>query len=1064
MKCHIIVIFSIVSALVCVASSPRAQRTGQEVRQLDPAKPLVSSLKGGEAHLYAILLEAGHILDLVVEQDGIDVEVRLFAPGGAQLIEMDSPNGTKGPEPVLAIAGTGGLHRLEVRSSDKKASAGNYEVKIIALRPAAGNDRAMAEIFNSFNQSVSLRNQRKYEEAVPLAERALAMRDEVPGLTHPVIAAAIEHLAFLYRRLATNHFRQGELKKAEPLFQQLLDLRTRTSEATDPDVVTSLNYLATIHHERGVYARARPLYLRALEALKTRSEQDTPNAATVLHNLAAGARQMGDYALAETWCRRALRIRQERLGDESKEVADALNELGAIHHYRGDYDLAESHYKQALAVWERALGDDHPHVATALHNLAAFDRERRNHAKAEAHYLKAIEIRERKPGLERRDLAESLNGLGAVHHDQRRFAEAEQFYRRALRIGEEALGGDHPGLASVLNNLGVLAYDRGDYSEAEALYRRAMEITERSLGPEHPDAALWLYNLAVLCRVRGDAPAAVSNLARAGEIRENDLGRNLLAGSERQKLAYLSLFAVETNEALSLHLRDAPGDPQALDLAVTTLLRRKGRALDAMTDSFARVRRRASAADQALLDQLQALWAELAALSLRGHQGDDATTYRARLRQLEEEADRLEARIGATNVEFRLEAKPVTLAAVQSLLPPETALVEFILYTPREAKSREHSNPRYAAYVLSGEGSPRWVDLGEAAAIDLHVAELRQALRDPFRADVRQRARAADEKVMRPVRALIAREQRHVLIAPDGQLNLIPFAALVDEQDRYLIARYSFTYLTSGRDLLRLQSPRASRSGPLIVADPAFGEEPGSPVENQGRSLPFFRRLRGSAREAQALRAILPKATILTGEQATETALKRVSGPSILQLATHGFFLEDQLRPARAPDLALAAAAARSEPLPRGPGMGNPLLRSGLALAGANVRRGGEDDGVLTALEAAGLDLWGARLVVLSACDSGVGAVKNGEGVYGLRRALALAGAESQIMSLWPVRDATARDWMTSYYTLLQAGRGRGEAARETQLRMFGNKLRRHPFYWASFIQAGEWANLNGRR
>ena len=139
----------------------------------------------------------------------------------------------------------------------------------------------------------------------------------------------------------------------------------------------------------------------------------------------------------------------------------------------------------------------------------------------------------------------------------------------------------------------------------------------------------------------------------------------------------------------------------------------------------------------------------------------------------------------------------------------------------------------------------------------------------------------------------------------------------------------------------------------------------------------------------------------------------------------------------------------------------NPLLRSGLALAGANQ---GNSDGVLTALEAAGLDLWGTKLVVLSACDTGVGQVKNGDGVYGLRRALVLAGSESQMMSLWPVSDRSTRDLIIGYYKGLIQGQGRGEALRQAQLQMLRNKAHRHPYYWASFIQSGEWANLEGKR
>jgi CHAT domain-containing protein len=139
----------------------------------------------------------------------------------------------------------------------------------------------------------------------------------------------------------------------------------------------------------------------------------------------------------------------------------------------------------------------------------------------------------------------------------------------------------------------------------------------------------------------------------------------------------------------------------------------------------------------------------------------------------------------------------------------------------------------------------------------------------------------------------------------------------------------------------------------------------------------------------------------------------------------------------------------------------NPLLRSGLALAGGNVAQG---DGILTALEASGLDLWGTKLVTLSACDTGVGEIRNQEGVYGLRRALVLAGAETLVMSLWPVSDYIARDAMVGYYTRLRAGLGRGDALRQAKLAIRKHPARRHPYYWAGFIQSGEWAGLDGQR
>src|SRR5262249_40588340 len=215
--------------------------------------------------------------------------------------------------------------------------------------------------------------------------------------------------------------------------------------------------------------------------------------------------------------------------------------------------------------------------------------------------------------------------------------------------------------------------------------------------------------------------------------------------------------------------------------------------------------------------------------------------------------------------------------------------------------------------------------------------------------------------------------------------------------------------------------------------------------------------LTGTAQEARVIQSLFPEAQVLTGTQATKSALQKLIAPRILHIATHGFFLQD--------------ANAETSRDKGGPGaksgyvpafkIEEPLLRSGLALSGANLNHGSSGrDGILTALEASNLNLWGTKLVTLSACETGVGEVRNGEGVYGLRRAFFLAGTETLVMSLWPVSDRVTREMMTAYYTGLKRGQGRGDALRQAELAMLKRKDRRHPFYWASFIHSGEWANL----
>ena len=497
---------------------------------------------------------------------------------------------------------------------------------------------------------------------------------------------------------------------------------------------------------------------------------------------------------------------------------------------------------------------------------------------------------------------------------------------------------------------------------------------------------------------------------------------------------------------------------------------------------------------------------------------------------MEEERENLEAEIGRRSGGFFPRTGTLTLAAVQAAIPKGAALVEFAVYRsfdPQGAnRTVSYGEPRYAAYVVRQQGEVGWRDLGPAKAIDEAIGSLRSALRDPKRNDVKEIARALDAKVMLPIRPLLG-DATQLLLSPEGELNLIPFEALVDNQGHYLVEGHLISYLTSGRDLLRMQVTRESKSKPVVIANPLFGEpaadlmakvnSPSRPANHRrsvtsGRDLAevYFASLAGTAQEGNSIKKLFD-ASLLTGAEATESAVKRLSAPRVLHIATHGFFLSE-LTAAQAaqrgsrvsvdaggpasststrgtasvpPKVAgepvsttptrgvgsvpprVAGGPASSTPTPGSSGkvkIENPLLRSGLALANANSRSSGNEDGILTALEASGLNLWGTKLVVLSACDTGVGEVRNGEGVYGLRRAFVLAGAESLVMSLWPVSDYTTRELMTSYYKNLKQGLGRGEALRAVQLEMLSRNRRLHPFYWANFIQSGEWANLAGKR
>jgi CHAT domain-containing protein len=568
----------------------------------------------------------------------------------------------------------------------------------------------------------------------------------------------------------------------------------------------------------------------------------------------------------------------------------------------------------------------------------------------------------------------------------------------------------------------------------------ALEMQDEPSGQE---ALLAASNIARTYAAAGDIDHALIYQRRADAILEKQISLSVASGSERQKLAFVQNEAVRTEQTLSLHLKEAPGNSQAAALAALVLLQRKGRVQDAMADLFAGVRERfGDSRDRLLMDQLKETTAALSRIALGLSSGDQ--DLRASVARIESRREELEAALSEHNAQLGAEIRPVTLEAVQAAIPADAALLEFALFRrfdPRAERNEDaYGRPHYAAYVVLPHGSPIGIDLGPADDIDPLVVTLRRSLRDPADAEVKTRARAVDEKVMRPLRPFL-RTATRLLISPDGGLNLLPFEALADERGRYLIERYSTTYLTSGRDLLRMQIAPASTERPVILADPLFGE-PTVP-DASGVARLYFAPLLGSALEARAIKTLFSEARLLTGRRATKATLERVTAPSFLHIASHGFFLDDEFSGES------AAVLTR-----------NPLLRSGLALAGANLPGESRGEGILTALEAAGLNLRGTALVTLSACDTGVGDVRNGEGVYGLRRAFMLAGAETLVMSLWPVTDAVARDTMVAYYARLRDGVGRGDALREAKLSILQQRSLRHPYYWAGFIQSGDWTPL----
>lgn len=971
----------------------------------------------------------------------------------------------------------------------------------VGLRAQRGS---MQEARELTQQVLELYSQGWYGEAIRLAERALAIHESVLGPAHRDTATALNNLAQLYHKAAA-------YAKAEPLYLRALAVREKVLGPEHLEVAGSLSSLANLYSAIGAYAKAELLFQRALAINEKLLGPEDPGAAYALSSLGALYLQTGAYIKAEPLFQRALAIRQHTVGPEHPSTAIALNNLASLYDATGAYAKAEPLLQAALTINESGLGPEHPQTATALNNLAMLYKGTGAHTKAGPLLQRALTIREKVLGPEHPETASSLNNLALLYDDSGVYSKGEPLFQRSLAIHEKAFGPEHPSTAISLNNLadhyrvtGVYAkagplyqralaimekalgpehpdtgasleslaglyYFTGAYGKAEPLLQRGLAIYEKALGPEHPDTAMALHNLGVSSWGAGKSTTALLALERAQRIEEKNTERFLLAGSETRKRAYMRRSESASSAFSDVSFSLSGGGRRAVALGVTRVLLYKGRVLDALSDSMARLRRAVEPEDRALLDRSAEAAQQLSTLTFQGRDKLPLETYRQRLDELVQQQERLEAELATRSAEFRQQVTPITLESVRQAIPADAVLLEWFRYMPYGPRDTEkRGKPHYVVYVLKREADPVAIEIGEAQPIETIVHDFRIALSDPNRTDVKELAEELSERLVQPLLAHLDKAER-LLISPDAALNLVPFGALLDDRREYLAKRLEITYLTSGRDLLRFTAEPSSRTTSVIVADPDYGQSVGALGQADASIEPsrsgdfdraglIFKPLGGTAEEAKALRVLLNvnDEHLLTGVDATEARLKQVRGPRVLHVATHGFFLNDK-------ELAAAilkpAAFVADKHIPA---MGeNPLLRSGLALAGANARRSGpNDDGILTAAEVAQLDLVGTQLVVLSACETGVGEVHDGEGVYGLRRALVLAGAQTQVGSLWKVADTATKDLMVEYHQRLLNGEGRSGALRAAQRTMIDSPERSHPYYWAAFVPIGNWTPL----
>ncbi len=913
--------------------------------------------------------------------------------------------GLEHPDTSVSLSNLAMLYRVQGRYG---------EAELLNKRSLAISEKALGA--EHPDTAISLNNladlyqaQGRYGEAEPLYKRALAISERVLGPEHPFTATTLNNLAGLYQAQA----RYGEV---EALYQRSLAIREKTLGQEHPDTAVSLSNLAEFYFAEGRYVEAESLGKRALDIREKTLGPEHPDTGVSLNNQAEIYRAQGRYSEAELASKRSLAIKEKLLGLEHPSTITTLNNLAHLYQAQGRYSEAEAISRRSLAISEKLLGSEHPFTATILNNLGQLYGVQGRYVEAEAAFKRSLSIRAMAPGPDHPDTAISLNNLAEVYRNQGRWAEAEPLYKRSLLVLEKVLDPGHPDTATTRNNLGGLYLFQGRYEEAEPLVSHTVAIFEKTLGPEHPTTTTSLQNLALLFLYRADFQASQSLHERLNHVQANWLRRELPLQPRELRSSLLAAQPDASDTTFALLHQHPASAPLALELR----LNRQG--LLAEIEQRQRLLAASSPQTIALSQHIAGIDRLLSSTSVPSQ----------RRSALQQERQSLEADLYRLLPALRIE--PVAISQVAKALPPGSALLEIQRYRPlnplrnaRRKPADQWAEPHYVALLLFPDQRIRSIPLGPAAPLD---AAIEQALK--VSAEYKESPRPHWLKVanllFRPLLPYL-NGVRELFLSPDGSIHTVPFAALPSpsNNEQFLSESLRLRVLTTGRDLVRLQQPAAASTPAVVLANPDYGP-PGVP----------WTQLTFTQREGDQIAAALGT-TAITGSAASTAAVLKLRAPRILHIATHGFF--------QPPD--------RSAP-------SDPLSRSGLAFSGANrTPPSAADDAILTAAEATALQLNGTEIVVLSACETGLGDIQSGEGVYGLRRALTVAGARSTLLSLWKVKDNGTAIFMKTFYSHLLKGLSRADALAATQAQ-FRNRPEglSDEHIWAAFQLTGDWRPL----
>jgi tetratricopeptide (TPR) repeat protein len=860
-----------------------------------------------------------------------------------------------------------------------------------------------------------------YKEAEPLIIKAIEIYKELLGENNPDYYVLLNNLATLYQKM-------GYYEKAVTIMIKIIKYDSTLNVENVPYYGRHLNNLALLYQNLGLYEKAEPLYIKSLEAEKQQFGETSTLYSTVLYNIAYLYKDMGRYELAESLIKQSIEIEKNRIGNHQAGYALLLNGLGIIYRQIGNYEDAEIFMKQALEIEKKELGISSTKYGIHLGNFAGLHTEMGNYIRADSIYIQCLGILKNTVTDSSLAYATYLSSYANLLFLVQRFEEAESTCFEALEIYKNLVGSTHLQYAKVLNILSRIYWlnDRNELSE-----KINIEVLN-----------IFKYQIK----------------HNTGYLSDKELGN------------FLNIFFYNLDIYQSLNLKQNKISNSAGKQAFEIELVRKGIKLKSTMNFKARV---LDSGDTSLINAYN----DLISIHRQIYKLSSSITKKENIEKvklLESQANALEKTLSLKSKEYQQAKKEneITWEDVKQNLKPSEAAIEFSSFNYYNGKEATDSILYCAVVLRKGDYISQMVYLCEESALIKAISSSDATSR---KINFLYQEQTLNELIWQPIDSLL--EGIHTIyFAPSGLLHSVSMAAILCSGNKVLMDKYNLVQLSSTRTL-------AIPADPVIINDAVvygginydtdsltlsnnaekYTEDKDDFIAyNRSYTGEFrggFRYLPGSQEEMESIAAKLEKKDIpftsLSGTEAIEESFLALSGknaPSVIHLSTHGFYFPDTVSEENRKNISYSSTGEV-----RFRYNDDPLLRSGLLMAGANLAWKGQaipdnvEDGILTAKEVSNMNLMNTELVVLSACQSGLGDVKGSEGVEGLQRGFKMAGVRYIIMSLWQVPDKETTEFMDKFYDHWLGGKDIHEAFHHTQKHM-RHKYKNDPFKWAGFV------------